>query len=483
MPATVSALRHASPESVGLSSKNILDFVEAIEAADHELHSFVVLKNRHVVAEGWWEPYRRDDIHLLYSLSKSFTSTAIGFTVQEGLVQLDDPVISFFPSQMPDNPSDKLQAMKVRHLLSMSTGHDVDNMSDMYGREDKDWVCGFLARDVVHEPGTHFLYNNGASYMLSAIVTRVTGMSALDYLRPRLFDPIGIEQATWTACPNGVSVGASELRITTESIARFGQFYLQRGVWEGERLLSEAWVEDASRFQVSNATNDQPDWQQGYGFQFWRCRHNCYRGDGAFGQFCIVVDELQMVIAITASVSSMQGVLDLVWQHLYEPAKVASIEEQPDWHLALKAKCASLTLPGPGGKPSSQFAREVTGRMYKATSSESPILTTTFDFYPQGCLLTVRTPMGDKSLRIGSDEWIRSIWSAGADPTAKVAAIGRWITPHNYEIKVRYTESPSGANILCHFSGNAVKMQTTLTGRFGTPEVQVFEGTASYRPL
>ncbi|MGO9711088.1 MAG: serine hydrolase domain-containing protein, partial [Polyangiaceae bacterium] len=255
MPQTHVELKRSTPESVGLASKNILAFVNATESAELELHSLMILKDHQVVAEGWWTPYRRDDVHLLYSLSKSFTSTAIGFAVQEGLVDIDAPVISYFPDQAPENPSDNLKAMKVRHLLSMSSGHATDDMSvDMTSREDGDWVRGFLGRDVVYDPGTHFLYNNGASYTLSAIVSKVTGMSALDYLRPRLFDPLGVEKATWTTCPKGICIGASQLCITTETIARFGLLYLDRGMWNGERLLSEAWIDQATSFQVPNSS-------------------------------------------------------------------------------------------------------------------------------------------------------------------------------------------------------------------------------------
>ena len=474
----MSTLPRTSPESVGIASKDILDFINAVEAAEQELHSFMLLRHGNVAAEGWWAPYRKDDIHLLYSLSKSFTSTAIGFAIQEELVRLDDPVISFFPDKLPANLSEKLQALKVRHLLSMSTGHSTDTIPGMRIDPDEDWVRGFLAQDIEFEPGTHFLYNNGATYMLSAIVTKVSGISALDYLRPRLFDPLGIEKATWTACPKGISVGASELRITTDSIARFGQLYLQKGMWNGTRLLSDEWVEQATSFQVSNASNDQPDWKVGYGFQFWRCQTDCYRGDGAFGQYCIVMPQTDMVVAITAAVSSMQTVLDLVWKHLLLPEKPESLPENAAELDALKAHLTMLEIPGPIGKPISDLAKNFTGRMYKNVESESQIKTLTFDFDSQGCLLTTRTESGDRSLRIGSSKWIHGSWSVGNEPPTQFAAIGRWTSDNTYEFKLRYTNSPSGATTVCTFEGNSVKHVTTLTSRFGNPEPTTFEGMA-----
>jgi CubicO group peptidase (beta-lactamase class C family) len=478
MPQTIAELSRSTPESVGLSSKNVLAFVDAVEAADLELHSLMILKDHQVVAEGWWAPYRQEDIHLLYSLSKSFTSTAIGFAVQEGLVDIDAPVLTYFPSEAPENPSDKLKAMKVRHLLSMSTGHAADDMgSDMTFREDGDWVRGFLGREVVYDPGTHFLYNNGASYTLSAIVSKVTGMSALDYLRPRLLDPIGIDHATWTTCPKGVSMGATELRITTESIARFGQFYLDRGVWNRQQLLSAEWIDLATSFQVPNANGAQSDWEQGYGFQFWRCRHDCYRGDGAFGQFCIVIPKFNMVVAMTSSVSDMQAVLDLVWEYLLGPAKSEAIPADLDAHDILKKRLASLTLPAPMGNTKSPIIPEVSGKIFKSTAETDGFDTCTFDFDPMGCTMTVRTSKGDRSIRAGCAQWVKGVTSIEGLGGKRIASIGRWTAEDTYEIKVRYTESPSGIRIVSKFAEKSVRVQLILTARFGSPDGPTFEGS------
>lgn len=472
-------LKRATPESTGLSSKEILDFIDAVEADDLELHSLMVLKNRHVIAEGWWKPFSHDDPHLLYSLSKSFTSTAIGFAVQEGLLQIDDPVISFFPEQLPPNPSELLASMRVRHLLSMSTGHAADDMSEMHAREDGDWVRGFLAREVIYEPGTHFLYNSSASYVLSAIISKVTGQTTLDYLRPRLLDPLGIEKATWETCPKGISVGGWGMSVTTDAIARFGLFYLLKGVWDGKQLLNEAWIEDATSFQISNGDNPDSDWAQGYGFQFWRSKHHAYRGDGAFGQFCIVIPDIQMVVAITSSTSNMQAILDLVWKHLVTPARVAYIPENPDWAIALKAKLSTLILPGPKGHSHSPKAAEVSGLDFKPTTEASKIDHCTFDFDDDGCTFTTVTSKGEKVLRAGVNHWVDSESTYEWPQPKRIASIGKWVTPDAFEIKIRYVESPAGITILCEFGEDAVKISSSLSGRFGSPIGPKFEGSAS----
>jgi CubicO group peptidase (beta-lactamase class C family) len=190
-------LQRTSPEQQGIASVAILQFVEALEGKIHELHSFMLLRHGSIVAEGWWSPYRREYPHMLFSLSKSFTSTAVGLALSEGHFSIDDPVLSFFPDETPSEASDFLRAMSVRHLLTMTTGHAVDTWTYMPERPDGNWIRGFFEVPVLHAPGTHFLYNTGATYMLSAIVQKTTGMKLIDYLKPRLFEPLGIENATW----------------------------------------------------------------------------------------------------------------------------------------------------------------------------------------------------------------------------------------------------------------------------------------------
>jgi len=320
-PDNTTALPRSTPEAEGVSSESILAFLDAVEAGDQELHSFVYLRNGKVIAEGWWDPYRSDLKHTLYSTSKSFTSTAIGFAVSEGLLTVDDPVISFFPDQLPDTISENLAAMTVKHLLTMGAGQDPPPNIRSVGAEEN-WVTAFLAYPVAKAPGSEFKYNSHATYMLSAIITKLTGESVLDYLRPRLFEPMGIEGMDWETDPWGVSSGGWGLRLKTEDMAKFGQLFLQKGKWNGKQLLPEAWIEEATSMQIDQAPGKSyharkgNDWQQGYGYKFWRSQHGFYRADGAFGQLIVVMPEKNAVVAVTAEVSDMQKELNLIWDHL-----------------------------------------------------------------------------------------------------------------------------------------------------------------------
>ncbi len=230
-------LPRSTPEAQGVSSSAISTFLHAVDQQKIELHSLMLVRHGHVIAEGWWSPYSGERIHLLYSLSKSFTSTAIGLAVKEGRLAVDDAVLSFFPDKAPDDVSEHVATMRVHHLLSMATGHREDALGPSAERGGDDWIAGFFATPPEQAPGSIFTYNNIATFMLSAILQKVTGEKLVDYLRPRLLDPLGIEQAFWQENPQGINLGFSGLHITTEAIARFGQLYLQKGEWQGQQLV------------------------------------------------------------------------------------------------------------------------------------------------------------------------------------------------------------------------------------------------------
>ncbi|HEV3445841.1 MAG TPA: serine hydrolase, partial [Gemmataceae bacterium] len=255
-------LPRGRPEAQGVSPAAILAFVDEADSKIDALHSFMLLRHGHVVAECWWAPYDARTRHELYSLSKSFTSTSVGLAIADGKLSLDDPVLKFFPEDAPGSPSNNLKAMRVHDLLRMSTGHQFE---PALATAKQPWVKTFLAQPVPFKPGTHFLYNTAGTYMQSAIVQKATGQTVLDYLRPRLFDPLGIENPTWGTSPQGISLGGYGLSIRTEDIARFGQLLLQKGQWQGKQLIPAAWVDAATARQTSNGSNPQSDWDQGYG--------------------------------------------------------------------------------------------------------------------------------------------------------------------------------------------------------------------------
>jgi len=474
-----SALPRSTPEAQGLPSSAVLALVDEAERKALGLHSLLILRHGHSVAEGWWHPYGSALPHMLYSLSKSFCSTAAGLAVAEGKLSLDDAVLSFFPDEAPAAPDANLAAMRLRHLLSMSTGHDQDTTGRM--REAGDWVHGFLAQPVEHAPGTHFVYNSGATYMVSAIVQKVTGQTVLDYLGPRLFGPLGIQNPTWETSPQGVSVGGWGLSITTEDIARFGLLYLQEGVWRGQRLLPAAWVAEATAKQVENGQNPDSDWGVGYGFQFWRCRHGAYRGDGAFGQLCVVLPEQEIVVAITAGTSDLGGVLNLVWDHLLPALSPSALPEDPSAQESLRARLAGLSMPSPEGQAASPKAMTVSGKTYAFEAGEGngqKVETARWDFGQNGATVTVRDGAGEHQIEAGTEEWRHGTTTLREGSAQPVAARGAWVAEDTYVLTAYFTETPYALILTAHFSEGRVRLDLRQNVSFGPTDQPPLEGRA-----
>ncbi|WP_256217438.1 serine hydrolase [Paenibacillus sp. OV219] len=472
-----------TPEAVGIPSAVIASLLDAWRKSHLELHSMMIVRHGQVAAEGWWAPYSPELSHMMFSFSKSFTSTAIGLAAAEGLLSLDDAVISFFPEVTPQEPSANLSAMRVRHLLMMGTGHEVDTMQYLAFAEDGDWVRAFVQAPVEREPGTHFVYNSGATYMLSAIIQKVSGQKLLDYLQPRLLDPLGITEATWEACPRGIHTGGWGMTLTTESIAKFGQLYLQRGVWDGKRILSEAWVDEATSKHINNGDDEASDWAQGYGYQFWRCRHGAYRGDGAFGQFCIVLPEQDTVIALTSGTNDMQGVLDGIWTHLLPALTDESSAATAEDAEALIAKLASLTLEPPRLNPDEASTEsKVNGKRYTLEENSMQLTAITVRFEADAALVTYESSEGEFVLRCGRGEWAegRGILPQGAPfqrgHNLRMMSSFTWQEPDKLLITARYIETPFYLASEFQFNEDELVVQQKVNVSFMPPEPPTLHG-------
>jgi CubicO group peptidase (beta-lactamase class C family) len=337
-------LPRSTPAEQGVDAAGIDAFLAALAPlAEVETHSLMVVRHGHVVAEAWFEPYSPSAPHLLYSLSKSFTSTALGFAVDEGLVDLDATVLSYFPEFDGRVTDPRSRAIKVRHVAAMASGHDDDIIDEAIAAGDGDMLLGLLLIPPDREPGSVFAYNQPCTYALSAIVQRVSGGSLTEFLRPRLFEPLGITAYGWRTDGRGREIGYAGLHVPTEAIAKVGLLYLNDGEWAGRRLLSAAWIAEATRSHIV-PDREQIDWRQGYGFQFWHSRHG-YRGDGAYGQFMLILPEADAVVAMTAQSPDMQAVLDAAWTHLL-PALTAESGPAGPWTPAT----STLARPGPPGE-------------------------------------------------------------------------------------------------------------------------------------
>jgi CubicO group peptidase (beta-lactamase class C family) len=459
--------RHALPRGIpgelGFDPEGALAFLDALAGSRHELHSIMVVRHGHVVAEGWWAPYHPAVPQMMYSLSKSFTSTGIGLAVAEKRLTVDDPVISFFPEELPATVSENLRRLRVKDLLTMSVGHAQDSMGALWG--ETHWVRKFLSLPIPNTPGTQFLYNSGATYVLSAIIQKLTGRKLVDYLESRLFQPLGIENVTWEVCPSGINTGGWGLRITTEGLAKFGQLYLQQGAWKGQQLLSRSWIAEATSAHIQQPAPDlekakaNSEWHQGYGYQFWRCRHQAYRGDGAFGQYTIVLPEQDAVIAITGETSDMQGVLNLVWEHLL-PSSASKL---------LTSRLASASLPPLVGIASPKdLCRRVTGKTFVLEGSKPAAESVRFDFLPRECVFSVTANSQVHTIRCGVGKWIEGVTdlpgtpprlTAGELGPMKIAASAHWEDPTTMQMSWRFFETPHHDTVTCRFGDGTITIE------------------------
>ena len=477
-------MKRSTAEEQGTPTSVIDRFIRALddEATDasHAVHSVMVLRHGHVIGEGWWHPFRAEDRHMLYSLSKSFTATAVGLAVFERRLTVSDRVVDLLPDDVPPDVGPKLAAMTVRDLLTMTTGHAVDTMPP-HSAGPENWARAILSLPVKYRPGTHFIYNSGATYLLSAILHRLTGERLLDYLTPRLLDPLGIVGATWEQCPRGIDVGGWGMAITTENIATFGQLMLRGGVWNDRQLVPADWVADATSAQVSSGDPTLPDdGTQGYGYQFWRNQHQTYRADGAFGQMSIVIPDHDVVVALTSGHTDAQRLRDITWAVLLPgleagrvgagqvgAAQVGAAGSSTDDGLV-----ATLELPHPVGTAYS--ASDISGDWSLAVN---PLGIDAIALDPTDGGVALRLRVGDAELVIdcGYREWRRGSLVVGIGPGelargGPIAASGAWVADE-YTAVVWLTETPYAQIITLAFDRNHLEIVTRPNVSFADPVV------------
>jgi CubicO group peptidase (beta-lactamase class C family) len=440
------SLPRSTPEAEGVESVAITELVDALEDGGFGPHSLMVLRHGQVVAEGCWTPYERSRPHIMFSVSKSFTATAIGIAQDEGRLSVDEPILNFFPSYATPSVRANMEGVKLRHLLSMATGHATDTMVIMRAQPDEDWVKVFFEVPIEYPPGTHFLYNSGASFVLSAVVASRTGQHVVDYLRPRLFEPLGIATPPWETNARGINLGASGLRLLTEDVAKFGQLYLQRGRWDGRQLLSEAWIDEASRSHVANGPAT-PDWSQGYGFQLWRSRHDSYRADGAYGQFSLILPNQDLVVAITSGSENSREVVPAVWDTLLPAIHDAPLSANPVAAGALADRLAHLEVPVPDYLPSDPpLAAAIAGRRISVGFNRLGVVA--LEVTADDKTITLQTYDGDdysETVVAGRDDWLPGStrrWPYEEMETANVAARGGWIDEWTLQFDWQCVDTP-----------------------------------------
>ncbi|HEV7622531.1 MAG TPA: serine hydrolase [Amnibacterium sp.] len=436
----------SSPSAEGVDAAGIGRFLDALESLPGTVpHGFVLLRHGRVVAEGWWAPFTPDRLHLLYSLSKTFTSTALGFAVAEGLVGLDDAIVDHFPEFEAEITGPRSRRIRVRDVLPMASGHLVDMINIAAGTDPHEPVRGFLLHEPESDPGSVFTYNQPATYSVATIVQKESGQRLVDYLRPRLLDPIGIGEIGWQQFPEGRDMGFSGLHATTRDVARLGQLYLDGGLWEGKRVLPEGWAEEVPRKRIETAPGEtEPDWALGYGYQIWISRHG-WRMDGAFGQFCLVLPEQDAVLAITEAAEPAGPVLEAVWEHLLPAFSDGPVDGSAD--AALADRLLHLEVPvRPGAEQPDADPQAWEGAYGPDAASDAPFVGVVLERADGAWTVTVDDGAQQARLPAARPGWTTVEASDGVAP---IAVSGGWSgnvlaldltfleTPHRIELEVR----------------------------------------------
>lgn len=458
-------LARVRPEEVGIPPSAILRFMEDMTERNMNLHSFMLLRHGKVAAEGYYSPFHKDLRHPIFSVSKSLTSAAIG----EGRISLEDKVIHFFPDKQPETVHPYTADMTIRHLLSMQTVHRKST-----NKEARDIVFEYLHTPPSHPPGTVFAYDTTGTHTLCAILQRVTGTTVHDYLDNRLFQPIGMQDIEWETCPLGINLGGSGAYCTTEDLAKFGQLYLQDGLWNGIRILPEGWVELSTSKVVDNSSAGiLLEGRSGYGYQFWRARRQAYCAFGAGGQFVLVIPEHDAVFVSTANTmlnrDEHQGILDGVWTHL-----VSSMQEPCPLDDAgydrMQQRLSALKLHLPEGSSISSTAVQVSGKQYRLTANEPGWTECHFTFREQSCELILVHEIGHSEVICSMNDWY-----IGPDPFFGLpSACGAvWADPSTCLIHIQLLEQQQMFILTCRFDRDGLVLQIKPTGALGTDHLDL----------
>lgn len=462
--AQVGELPRAIPEDEGIPSRTIaalFDSLMALPATD--IHSVMVLRHGKVVAEMYPAPFDARYRHTMYSCSKTFVGVAVGLAIADNRLQLTDRVGSFFPELLPDTVSDNLSAINVRDLLTMTSGITPDwNMRNLTPH----WIATYLSKPV-SGVGHKFQYDSIATYLLSAIIQKATGMRLLDYLRLKLFEPMHITEVDWEVSPEGYNTGGWGLHIQPESLAKFGQLLLDGGRWEGQQLIPASWVREMM-------TEQQPGTE--YGYQMWQCEYpGAWRADGALGQYILIVPDKDMVVVITEC-TLINGVNQrrLVWNRLLPKVTDGTLPRADKDYKRLQQKQAAYALPMPKGKASSTASSGLDGKRIRLEDNKYgwQSLTLHVDRSRREIRMDIATREGESyTLPFGYRTWLTTEMSAcppysiapvdafkGLERPFHAAGSYAWTSHGILQLQVHYVDWISALSLDFHIDAGKVRI-------------------------
>jgi CubicO group peptidase (beta-lactamase class C family) len=471
-------LLRARPAEVGVDADVVAALLDDAKDAELDVHSLLIYRSGHLAVEAYRWPYRADRPRIIHSVTKSFTACAIGLALSEGRLALSDKVISFFPEHLSAIVDANLAVMTVRDLLTMRTGHAEETSGSRWRGIETSWIAEFFKIPVLHNPGAVYVYTSAASYMLSAIITRATGQRMHDYLKPRLFEPLGIVGETWDMGPDGINPGGNGLNCKVVDLLKLGILHLQKGVWEGKQALPEAWVDDATRTHGDS----------NYGYQWVTGPEGEYYAMGLFGQLILVAPAYDAVMTFTSAINDSRAcsgyLVPLVHKHLsrlfadHLPNDADAADARLEARLRQEAEAEGLVSLA---EPRLEYASTL---IYNVDKNSLGVEALYLSISRAVCTLRLIDNGNEYAVTAGIGSWLEGETNIpgarlhhGYNLTPlRVVAGGRWLDPDTLELSWIFAETTFRDTVVCRFAGNRITVSRRVNVNSGATHDPDLEG-------
>lgn len=361
------------PEDEGVSPQSIIKFLDTCEKEINYLYSFAIVKNTNMLSKGYYAPMAPKIRKIMHSISKSVNSLAIGIIIDEGKLGLEDKVLDYFREKLPEQYDERLEKLRVKHLLMMCSSSAYTSAS--FINQEGDWLTHYFSLIPYSLPGREFHYDTGASYTLSRLITKISGQNTFEFLNERLFKPMGIEDATWLCDKYGNSTGGWGLYLKFPDMVKLGQLFINYGKWEEKQLVPEWWMKEATSNKIETKNDPGFGWGYGYGYQFWQGPGNTFLAFGVFGQL-IVCDPIKNIFVATTggcSEQENQRLLDIIYETIISTAVNQPIPRQDEAYEMLTTRISKLCLPLAIGSATCNFESKFFERTYEFESNSCKV--------------------------------------------------------------------------------------------------------------
>lgn len=479
----------ASPEKLGFSSEWVEKFLDEIDENNICLHSFLMMRHGKIAAEGYYHPFKKDTMHRMYSVTKSFVSLAIGVLIDEGKISLNDKVADFFRDRFDmSNIQPYTAEATVRDLLRMATPF----CEPAYTIADKDWLNAFFRKETDHPAGTIFNYDSSGSYVLGAIVRKITGMSFLDYLQKKVLGKIGFsENARCLTGPDGEEWAGSGLMCTTRDLAKCALLLQKKGNWDGEQLISKEFVASATSRQIdNNSGGSNYAWNCGYGYQFWILKDKAFCFNGMGGQLAICVPEKEFIFVCTADIQGnncgKEIIYSALWRNIVDRL-AAPLPQNISANQQLTKRCNSLAFKPITGEKHSDFADKINKKTYILNDNPMGISKISVEISGDEGILSYTNPRGDKKLYFGLGKYIECGFPETHYPGEKLGErcgrmyksinCGAWVEEKKLVIRTYIIDDYIGnLTITLSYKNNEIGVSMRKNAQFFLDEYQGFAG-------